>query len=206
MMRATPIAFAMLVSVATACRPATDRRESRDFERMRQQQRYDSYEPSGFFKNGAVMQAPPAHTVARGSAYAPEVMPATGAEQLAAGGRQFAISCAPCHGVGGFGGGPIAANLVERRPPSLRVPPASTLDSAALFTVITNGFGKMPPYGWQMPPETRWAVVAYVRALGSLPSSEGSRADSMEAFTLHRIDSLRAAGTKLPQLLRDLRY
>jgi hypothetical protein len=33
------------------------------------------------------------------------------------------------------------------------------------FDVITNGFGIMPDYGSQIPPDDRWKIVAYVRAL-----------------------------------------
>ena len=33
------------------------------------------------------------------------------------------------------------------------------------FDVITNGTGRMPPHGYLIPPEDRWAIAAYVRAL-----------------------------------------
>jgi hypothetical protein len=33
------------------------------------------------------------------------------------------------------------------------------------FDVATNGFGIMPDYGSQIPPQDRWAIVAYIRAL-----------------------------------------
>ncbi|GMU02637.1 hypothetical protein KH5H1_67570 [Corallococcus caeni] len=34
------------------------------------------------------------------------------------------------------------------------------------FEVISHGFGVMPAYGPQLTPQERWAVVAYLRALG----------------------------------------
>jgi len=34
-----------------------------------------------------------------------------------------------------------------------------------LFAVITEGYGSMPSYASEIPPEDRWAIVAYVRAL-----------------------------------------
>ncbi|QAT89152.1 hypothetical protein EJ065_7637 [Corallococcus coralloides] len=34
------------------------------------------------------------------------------------------------------------------------------------FAVISHGFGVMPAYGPQLTPRERWAVVAYLRALG----------------------------------------
>ena len=33
------------------------------------------------------------------------------------------------------------------------------------FDVMTNGFGAMPDYASQIPPEDRWKIVAYIRAL-----------------------------------------
>ncbi|MFG0239643.1 MAG: c-type cytochrome, partial [Gimesia chilikensis] len=34
-----------------------------------------------------------------------------------------------------------------------------------LFHTITNGVRKMPAYGPQIPPEDRWAIVLYLKAL-----------------------------------------
>lgn len=209
MMRRT-VAFAVaLCAAGIACTRPAEGRERTDFERMRQQQRYDPYGASAFFPNGAVMQPPPAHTVARPAAdpWSGRVEPiafATGSDGAtdladppitldsatrAAGAEQFAISCAPCHGAGGYGGGVMAPNLQGKRPPSLRVPPASTLPAGTIFKVITDGFGRMPPHGWQMPLERRWAVVAYVRSLTSLPSNVETRRDSARAVYIHAVDS-----------------
>ena len=33
------------------------------------------------------------------------------------------------------------------------------------FDAITNGWGAMPSYAPQIPPEDRWAIIAYIRAL-----------------------------------------
>jgi len=216
------VVVAMLASLL-ACGPSPDAREVRDFERMRQQQRYDAYERSRFFANGATMQAPPAHTIARDAAFASSGRTAspvflTGAHDStyaadlpiaiddatrALGARQFAISCAPCHGAAGFGGGRVAANLVTRRPPSLRTGPAAALPAGQMFRVITDGFGMMPPYGWQMPVATRWAVVAYVRSLATQPLTAQARADSSMAESLRTIDSLHAAGVPLQTIVRS---
>jgi mono/diheme cytochrome c family protein len=203
-----------------ACRPPADAREARDFERMRQQQRYDPYESSRYFANGAVMQPPPAHTIARDPGLASHGQTATAffltgndsgaatipivldASTRAAGARQFAISCAPCHGAGGFGGGPVAPNLVEKRPPSLRSGAAAALPAGTLFSVITNGFGRMPPYGWQLTPTQRWQVVAYVRSLAREPLTTATRDDSARAAYLHEVDSLHAAGAPLSVIVR----
>ena len=219
--------FVVTVAVLAAlgCRPHADAREARDFERMRLQQRYDAYGRSRFFANGAVLQPPPAHTMARpsaysehdsvqplaffsgradsGSGYVTNIPVAVNDRLRAMGARQFAVSCAPCHGAGGFGGGSIAANLVNKRPPSLRPQTTDTLPVGLIFSIITDGFGVMPPYGWQMPPETRWAVVAYVRSLGAQPSTALTTADSTRAASLRRIDSLHATGMSLRELMKQ---
>jgi mono/diheme cytochrome c family protein len=33
------------------------------------------------------------------------------------------------------------------------------------FTVITDGYGAMYPFGSRISPADRWAIVAYIRAL-----------------------------------------
>jgi hypothetical protein len=33
------------------------------------------------------------------------------------------------------------------------------------FDVITNGFGAMYSYASRVPPEDRWAIIAYIKAL-----------------------------------------
>ena len=41
------------------------------------------------------------------------------------------------------------------------------LDAPAghFFNVITNGYGAMYSYASRIPPDDRWAIVAYIRAL-----------------------------------------
>jgi mono/diheme cytochrome c family protein len=54
------------------------------------------------------------------------------------------------------------------------------------FSVMTNGFGAMPDYAQQIPPEDRWAIVAYMRALqrshqgtlADVPAAERARLDA----------------------------
>jgi mono/diheme cytochrome c family protein len=221
---ARDLLFVITVAIlaAVGCRPHADAREARDFERMRLQQRYDAYGRSRFFANGAVLQPPPSHTMARPAAFSStdSVRPlaffsghadsgfsttipiAVDNRLRAIGARQFAVSCAPCHGAGGFGGGPIAANLVNKRPPSLRPQTTDTLPVGLIFSIITDGFGVMPPYGWQMPPEARWAIVGYVRSLAGQPSTALTTADSVQAASLRRIDSLHATGMSLRELMK----
>ncbi|HVX42114.1 MAG TPA: cytochrome c [Gemmatimonadaceae bacterium] len=209
------VALACLCLTLLACGRPAEGREQRDFERMRQQQRYDSYEPSAFFANRAELQAPPAHTIPWSAdtslaATVPGFL--TGSDNgtdlaalpiapeqatLARGAEQFSISCAPCHGAGGYGAGIVGVNLPGGAPPSLRAPQIAALAPGTIFKVITNGFGRMPPHGWQMPPELRWAVVAYVKSLGRTPSTPATRADSTRAALLQRLDSARSLDARL---------
>lgn len=185
--------WAIAAVLTSACgRPSE--RGGRDFERMRMQQRYDAYEASRFFANGAVLQPPPAHTVPRDTTVA--------ADAMTIGARHFAITCAVCHGAGGFGGGVMAANLVEKRPPSLRTARVAAMSDEMLVAVIADGFGRMPPFGWQLPLEDRRAVAAYVRALPTLPLHADARTDSARATYLARLDSLAGAGAGLDAVLR----
>jgi mono/diheme cytochrome c family protein len=72
----------------------------------------------------------------------------------------------PCHG--GFGDGNGITVKYGQTPPANFHGPRLRQDAAHdgyLFQVITEGKGLMGPYGPNIRPEDRWAVVAYVRAL-----------------------------------------
>ena len=176
-------------------------------QRMREQPRYDPYERSGFFANGAAMQPPPEGTIARervldrrlatgrssdGSLLA-EVPVLVTADLLARGRSRFEIFCAACHGVGGYGGSVVAYNMVERRPPSLRQPELRSMPAGYFYNVIQSGLGRMPSYAAELPVADRWAVVAYLRQLQrSGPNSPEQRTDSVRAAWLHSQDSAAA--------------
>jgi mono/diheme cytochrome c family protein len=59
--------------------------------------------------------------------------------------------------------------MVARRgfkiPPSLHHDRVRQAPPGYIFQVISNGYGAMGDYANQIPPEDRWAIVAYVRAL-----------------------------------------
>jgi mono/diheme cytochrome c family protein len=97
-------------------------------------------------------------------------------ELLARGRERFTIYCSVCHHADGTGNGKI----VERgftRPPSLltdhsrgfahrgRQIALREVPIGYVFEVISKGYGAMPEYGTQVPPDDRWAIAAYVRAL-----------------------------------------
>jgi mono/diheme cytochrome c family protein len=96
-------------------------------------------------------------------------------ELLALGQSRFGIYCAVCHGVLGDGESTVAKNMVECPPPSLLSAAVRALPPATLYQVITDGFGRMPPYAAELPADQRWAVIAYVRQLQSrAPPGSGS--------------------------------
>ena len=167
------------------------------FERMLVQPRYEPYGASSFFPDGRAMRIPPSGTVSReqlaDSALVPTVrssatltdsialpptdsMPLEPSDALLATGQsRFGIYCAVCHGVLGDGSSIVAKNMVECPPPSLLSAAVRALPPATLYRVITDGFGRMPPYAAELPAEQRWAVIAYVRQLQSrAPPGSGS--------------------------------
>ena len=152
---------------------------------MDQQESYRPQEGNTVFADGRADRPPVEGTVARGQLQGDDhldrgvvggawaaTLPMPVTEQLLHRGKQrFEIYCAPCHGLAGFGDGPVARradNLME----GTWVPPTSLHDANVrsrpdghLYNTIKNGIRNMPPYGPQVPTEDRWAIVAYVRAL-----------------------------------------
>ena len=184
----------------------------RALQRMRAQPRADAYEASAAFPDGKVMQPPPAGTIAREDAlesaaaagldargtYLPRVPLPETAALLARGRSRFRIECAACHGAGGFGGSMVAENWWPLpRPPSLRTGAAAELPAGQVYQVVTNGFGRMPPYSPDLPASDRWAVVAYALTFRDRPPADSAeRDDSARAARLHQLDSLRAGARR----------
>ncbi len=145
---------------------------------MYDQPRYTANQPSDFFVDGRAMRPPREHTVAMGSfdaesalfsgrlngELAAELPVELTAELLERGQSRFEIYCAPCHGLAGEGNGVIAYRgpLVV---PSLHNDRLRTVAVGYFFDVMTNGLNRMYSYANRIPPEDRWAVAAYVRAL-----------------------------------------
>ncbi len=99
----------------------------------------------------------------------------------------FKINCAICHGISGNGKGMLSlmqipddpknpeklkanwglvnvANFADARfsDPAL----ANYAPTGSIYNTITNGFGLMAKYGNNINVHDRWAIVAYVKALG----------------------------------------
>ena len=165
---ARPLVLVLLVLLAlTACR-----------QKMGNQPRYDPLEPSDFFADGMAARPRVEGTVARGEISGNPFfdtgkvngqvadgfpMPVT-LEVVNRGHERFDIYCAQCHGRVGDGEGMIPARGY-RRPPSFHTETLRKAPTGHFFDVMTNGFGAMPPYKTMIPPQDRWAIAAYIRAL-----------------------------------------
>src|SRR5689334_7898001 len=64
----------------------------------------------------------------------------------------------------GDGNGMIAQRGFKQ-PPSYHIERLRKAPLGYFFDVMTNGFGAMPDYASQIPPDDRWRIVAYIRAL-----------------------------------------
>ncbi len=77
---------------------------------------------------------------------------------------RFSIYCIVCHGPVGNGDGMIVRRGFPK-PPTYHDDRLRNAPVGHFFDVITNGWGKMNSYGYQVQPADRWAIVAYIRTL-----------------------------------------
>ncbi len=150
------------------------------FQRMLVQKKYLPFDSSRFFPDGRTMRTPPAGTVPReqltetaATATATAIPHAVTPALISAGQTRFNIFCAACHGALADGNSVVAKNMADCPPPSLLTTRARAYPPGAVYTIITNGFGRMPSYAPELPPSDRWAVIAYLHALQqSAPARE----------------------------------
>ncbi len=127
------------------------------------QPRYDTYEASDFFNNGASARPPVLYTVARNDVPVERPKNITRA-LLQKGQESFDIHCSVCHGRDGYGQGMVTQRGYPA-PPSYHTDRIRSVSDEHIFHVITNGIGKMPRYGNKVDADERWAIIAYIRAL-----------------------------------------
>jgi mono/diheme cytochrome c family protein len=89
-----------------------------------------------------------------------EITPA----DLQRGQQRFTIFCTPCHGQTGDGNGMIPQRGFTR-PPTYHSDRLRNAPVSYFYNVITGGLGAMYPYNDRIPPDDRWRIVAYIRAL-----------------------------------------
>jgi mono/diheme cytochrome c family protein len=150
-------------------------------QNMHNQAKYIPLRESEMFADGTSARPLPAHTVARGFLRAetatytglaadgkpvaafPASLPVN-RELLQRGEQRYNIFCSPCHDRVGTGRGMVVLRGYKQ-PPSLHIDRLREAPVGYLYNVVTEGFGVMPSYASQIPPEDRWAIVAYLRAL-----------------------------------------
>jgi hypothetical protein len=159
-----------LIVLAAGC-------SNEQLQRMVEQPKYLPYTESDFFEDGRAMRTPPAGTVPRESHFSSPQMEGRDANGdfvqaipvpltralLNLGRHEFEITCAACHGLLGDGNSVVAEKMSLRAPPTIH--DFSGRPDGFFYVVISEGYGLMPSYAEQIPPHTRWALVAYVRAL-----------------------------------------
>lgn len=162
------------------------------------QPKYSTQQPSSVFVDGRSMRPPVPGTVARGMLGADdhfergfELVKAGETEwqvnyfngfprnvpvderTLTRGKKMFDIYCAPCHGLDGYGHGPVNERATRPGKEEPKWIPAANLHTdeirsradGHIYNTIHNGIRSMPAYGPQIETKDRWAIVAYVRAL-----------------------------------------
>jgi Cytochrome C oxidase, cbb3-type, subunit III len=145
---------------------------------MHQQPRYNPLSRSTFFADGRSERPAVPGTVARGHARLDELFytgringqladefpfPIT-AQDLERGRERYNIFCSPCHDYTGSGRGMIVQRGFEP-PPSYHIARLRQAPVGHFFEVITNGYGAMYSYASRVPPDDRWRIAAYIRAL-----------------------------------------
>lgn len=126
------------------------------------------------FGNGSGMLLPPEGTVARG--HKPYRMASVEEaeqklenplkrtkENLVRGQKLYDTYCITCHGIRGYGDGPVVDPFPI--PKSLQSDSMLKWRDGHLYHVITKGQGVMPSYAQQVQPEDRWAIIHYIRVL-----------------------------------------
>ncbi|MBZ9841553.1 cytochrome c [Mesorhizobium sp. CA12] len=134
---------------------------------MEDQPRYDPLEASNQFPDGMSARTPVTGTVARDADLTPvpDKIPYPITIELLQRGRQrFDIFCSPCHGRTGDGHGIIVQRGFPA-PPSYHQEALRKASDRHFYDVITNGYGAMYSYAARVPPQDRWAIIAYIRAL-----------------------------------------
>ncbi len=171
------VGVASFVALATGCENSGP---SRDFERMVNQSYFQAYKESEFFPDHRAMREPPQGSLPAGRMQLPAalergIVDGTYVEKnpvllttmfVEMGGQRFGVFCAPCHGIQGNGFSVVARKMTLRAPPSLVSDRIRQFPDGKIFRIITEGYGLMPKYEQEIPIVERWAIVAYIRALG----------------------------------------
>ena len=149
-------------------------------QKMYDQPKFETYEKTDFFGDARSARPVIEGTVAQGhlnenepfftgkkdGAYLadlPEGMELTPA-LLERGQERYEIFCSVCHGLSGYGDG-MVVQRGYKQPTSYHADRLLGMDIGYFYEVITKGYGVMSSYSYQVKPEDRWAIAAYIRTL-----------------------------------------
>lgn len=81
--------------------------------------------------------------------------------------QKFQTYCSPCHGVQGLGNGTVVGPYPRYAtvPPSVVSSKIKGWTDGQIYHIITVGRGVMGSYAYQIEPEDRWRLIAYIRKL-----------------------------------------
>ncbi len=143
---------ALALAALAACDSGTEQRAEVSWTRV-------VMRPHDPLPPGAVPRGASASAAAL-AAPGPPVTPAL----LERGRDRFTAFCTPCHGAKGYGDGPVVSRGFPV-PPSYHQERLGQVAPEHIVGVVTNGVGRMYPYADRVPPEDRWAIAHYVKAL-----------------------------------------
>src|SRR6478672_8718260 len=103
-------------------------------------------------------------------------------ELIDRGQERFNIYCIVCHGPLGNGDGMVVRRGFPK-PPTYHDDRLRNAPVGHFFDVITNGWGKMNSYAYQVTPADRWAIVAYIRALQATQNPDNQKMTSTTTTT-----------------------
>jgi mono/diheme cytochrome c family protein len=149
-------------------------------KKMYDQPKFESLEKTDFFGDarsarptiegtvprGHLNDNEPYHTGKKDGAYLsdlPKEIKLTPA-LLDRGQERYEIYCSVCHGFSGYGDG-MVVQRGYKQPSSYHSERLLGMDIGYFYEVMTKGYGVMSSYSYQVTPEDRWAIAAYIRTL-----------------------------------------
>lgn len=84
-------------------------------------------------------------------------------QSVARGEKLYVINCAMCHGLTFDGPGRVGRKITPH-PPLLDPELVRNRSDSHIFTAVTSGFGRMPPFQDKLTPGERWDLVNFLRS------------------------------------------
>ena len=159
--------------------------------------RAEALEGSRFFADGAASRPLPENSLSRErgavdpvfftgqdeNGLATELPVELTAELVLRGQERYNIFCTACHGYDGRGNG-IVVQKGFVQPTSFHAQRLLDQPVGYYVNAITNGFGRMYSYASRVPPEDRWAIASYIKAL---QLSQNAAVDDVPADVLEQL-------------------